>query len=220
MKDETTVKDETVVIVPCVRDGCGFTVEMSGAEYEVFLREGGSNLTCKVCAAAGRDRDDHRAKLLKDAATKPVRSVLQIDGDYSPDGADFVWRHNEDGYGVLSGKIFELRNTAIPVRVQIIEGTEQKVAVDLLEMILGYVKEGLQNLTGDAPLVVIDTTKATPESVWKAPVVRMTCGDCDAVFEEQPGTTVALYDGVRNIELCPSCRVKTGNKLADWTFPG
>jgi hypothetical protein len=78
--------------------------------------------------------------LLAASARKPVRYFLQIDGEKCEHWDD-VWSPDDEGYGVIGGGSFELRNHAMPVRVQIAEGTKREDALALLKRIVGWLEK-------------------------------------------------------------------------------
>jgi hypothetical protein len=90
-----------------------------------------------------------RETLVQEAAKKPGGYFLQIDGDKLDDWDD-VWAPDDEGYGVCGGSCYELRNTAIPVRVQIAEGTTKEDALALLERITNWLQRDYAGLIDSA----------------------------------------------------------------------
>ena len=71
---------------------------------------------------------------------KPIREILQWDGDFGIP-QDNAARPDKDGYLVMGGRVWDLRKTSWPVRVQIIPGISKKDALILLNKIQEWIKK-------------------------------------------------------------------------------
>lgn len=89
-----------------------------------------------------------RMELLNNASNKPIREVYQVDG-FTPDQCDSVIKADQDGYGLMAGWQNELRATKIPVRIQIIKGTNKEDAVNLLRKGLIWLEASWEFLIND-----------------------------------------------------------------------
>jgi hypothetical protein len=71
-----------------------------------------------------------------------------MDGESCGEGAcDDVMPLDEQGYGIMSTCVYELRNCTMPVRLQIAEGTTKDDAIALLQRITAYLEKDWQSLT-------------------------------------------------------------------------
>jgi hypothetical protein len=93
-----------------------------------------------------------KAELLAEAARKPVRQYTQLDGflDQEP---DCLMKPDEDGDCLFAGRTHELRNTDLPVRVQVLRGTKPEDVARLLRKFAKW----------------IDRDPELLESLWEKP---------------------------------------------------
>jgi len=81
-----------------------------------------------------------RLELITKFREKPVREVLQFDGDFGIP-QDNAARPDKDGYLVMSGLVWDLRKTDWPVRVQIIPGINKRDTLILLNKVVERIKQ-------------------------------------------------------------------------------
>ncbi len=84
------------------------------------------------------DEDEKRRALLEG---KPLRQLVQVD-------CIGVYKTEDEDLPVMMGLMHEPRRTPIPIRVQILAGTEQDLAVRWLRKVANLMESGWQNFTG------------------------------------------------------------------------
>lgn len=82
-----------------------------------------------------------REKMLADSSKKPLRRFLQIDGWANLPVDEELPHPDENGYGLTSQWVNELRHFDIPVRIQILKGATITDAIALLKKTLNWLKK-------------------------------------------------------------------------------
>ena len=117
----------------------------------------GANLTQALAFIEGRLHDAVAgsdlvaAAVLRDAASKPVKQLVQIDG-HRPTGYDSVVRPDDDGDCLMSSSTRELSRSLgldMPVRVLVHPGAQKADVVRLLDKIRAWVdRDGIEASRG------------------------------------------------------------------------
>ena len=81
-----------------------------------------------------------RLEITTEFREKPIREVLQWDC-FTGVIQDNVIPPDKDGHLIMGGRVWDLRKTDIPVRVQVIPGISKREALILLNKIMERIKK-------------------------------------------------------------------------------
>lgn len=118
---------------------------------EIFLEET-MEIVCRDC---GKKYASELSKHLpykpsKDELLKEYSQKNHIYHCYQIDGFQPEMMADKDGYGMMSGWIWDLRNTDIPFRVTILEGAKKKDILMLLKKAKEWLKESPSIIENDS----------------------------------------------------------------------
>jgi hypothetical protein len=113
-------------------------------------------------------REPTREELLEEYARKPVRCFLQVDGWEDEPSMDSVVHLDEEGHVLMSGMRYELRNTDLPLRVQIYEGSDKEAVLTLLSKAHTWLERGWERLTTPSPSQTPDKQRTEEERIVRS----------------------------------------------------
>ena len=136
-------------------DECGTIVKFATEDEWKALEAGWkaywvNHVDKQLCPECLKRRQEQKAELVADAARKPVRDFLQVDGWFlgGPNGGDDVMQPDEDGDCLMAGGTRDLRNSDsdLAVRVQIVAGADRDVVLRVLKKLRRWLKKDWDEL--------------------------------------------------------------------------